>query len=115
MFRTKIRKTIITLIAACSLAGLSAVPASAQPREVCSVTAGALTCHQAKKCAIFFANGAVGWWDDGESYTTGGKTYKCNDGSWELARQGGSPSTEPPKNAPEPSSGSSSPPPVHHP
>jgi hypothetical protein len=110
---SKIRTSIIALIAAFSVAGLAAVPADAS-RNICVLLPGgsAIVCHHAMGCKVEYKqdNGSVltVTYEDGTEETIGGQKYKCNDGTWELAAEGGGspspfhppgerPSGEPPK------------------
>jgi hypothetical protein len=112
MLTSKIRTGVIALIAAFSVAGLAAVPADAQ-RNVCQLQpGGTILCHHARGCKVEYQqdDGSVltVTYEDGSVQEIGGKNYKCNDGTWELAAEGGGspspfhppgerPSGEPPK------------------
>jgi hypothetical protein len=94
MHTSKISTGIIVLIAAFSVGGLAAVPADAQ-RNVCVLLpgGGAIVCHHARGCKVEDKqdNGSVltVTYEDGTVENFGGKNYKCNDGTWELAAEGG--------------------------
>jgi hypothetical protein len=83
--RTKKRTLIISLVAAFSVAGLAAVPASAA-RNICTgAGTSTLKCRPAQKCLVVIkqADGVVVIsYEDGETETRSGHGYKCDDGKW---------------------------------
>jgi hypothetical protein len=83
---SKTRTTIIALVAAFSVAGLAAVPASAA-RNICTGTGtGTLKCRPAKGCTLEIKQpGGVTvfyFYYDGATEMLSGHGYKCDDGKW---------------------------------
>jgi hypothetical protein len=104
---SKKRTFIISLVAAFSVAGLAAVPASAR-RTICTQTSsGVLECHRAKNCIVRIRepNGDITEKEyyDGETEKVSGKNMKCDDGKWvpRSSREGSRTEGGPPPLAPE--------------
>jgi hypothetical protein len=104
---SKKRTLIISLVAAFSVAGLAAVPASAA-RNICTGTGtSTLKCRPARGCTVEIkrADGSTlfVYYEDGETETRSGQGYKCNDGKWVRIRLSGAirPEGPPRSSAPE--------------
>jgi hypothetical protein len=103
---SKKRILIISLVAAFSVAGLAAVPASAA-RNICTgAGTSTLKCRPAEKCLIVIKQGNVNViisYEDGETETRSGQSYRCNDGKWVRIRSAGGikPEGPPRSSAPE--------------
>jgi hypothetical protein len=98
---------IISLVAAFSVAGLAAVPASAA-RNICTgAGTNTLKCRPAQKCLVVIKqpNGTdlIVSYEDGETETRSGQGYKCNDGKWVRISSSGAmrPEGPPRSSAPE--------------
>jgi hypothetical protein len=90
---SKKRTLIISLVAAFSVAGLAAVPASAA-RNICTgAGTSTLKCRPARGCTVVIKQPSgvdlVIFYEDGDTETRSGQGYKCNDGTWVRIRSAG--------------------------